>query len=217
MYSHLPPITKTIQVRRTRHCWRSKDEIVSDVLLWTPAYGQSKAGRPAWTFIQQLCDDMGCNPKDLPKAMNDRETWRERVRDIRASRMSWWWWWYLICIYKEDLALNNPQWLTCHKTKPDPTKSNLKPFDSKKNKLIPFVKGSWKQIRNKIEDSKNLVHMFLFANGPGDLGSIPGTSHTKDFENDTSLLNTQQYKVRIKGKEEQSRERSNVLSYISEL
>ena len=95
LYGHLPPITKTIQARRTRHaghCWRSKDEIVSDVLLWTPAYGQSKAGRPARTFIQQLCDDTGCNPEDLPKAMNDRETWRERVRDIRASRTSWWWW-----------------------------------------------------------------------------------------------------------------------------
>ena len=31
--------------------WRSKDEIVSDVLPWTAAYGQSKAGRPARTFI----------------------------------------------------------------------------------------------------------------------------------------------------------------------
>ena len=91
LYGHLPPITKTIQARRTRHaghCWRSKVEIVSDVLLWTPAYGQSKAGRPARTFIQQLCDDTGCNPEDLLKAMNDRETWRERVRDIRASRTS---------------------------------------------------------------------------------------------------------------------------------
>ena len=91
LYGHLPPITKTIQARRTRHaghCWRSKDEIVSDVLRWTPAYGQSKAGRPARTVIQQLCDDTGCNPEELPKAMNDRETWRERVRDIRASRSS---------------------------------------------------------------------------------------------------------------------------------
>ena len=38
LYGHLPPITKTIQVRRTRHaghCWRSKDELISDVLLWT--------------------------------------------------------------------------------------------------------------------------------------------------------------------------------------
>ena len=85
LYGHLPPITKTIQARRTRHaghCWRSKDEIVSDVLLWTPAYGQSKAGRPARTFIQQLCDDTGCNPEDLPKAMNDRETWRDRGSGI---------------------------------------------------------------------------------------------------------------------------------------
>ena len=61
------------------------------MLLWTPAYSQSKAG-PTRTYIQQLCDDTGCNPEDLPKAMNDRETWRERVRDIRASRTSWWWW-----------------------------------------------------------------------------------------------------------------------------
>ena len=39
LYGHLPPISKTIQVRRTRHaghCWRSKDELISDVLLWTP-------------------------------------------------------------------------------------------------------------------------------------------------------------------------------------
>ena len=85
LYGHLPPIMKTIQARRTRHaghCWRSKDEIVRDVLLWTPVYGQSKAGRPARTFIQQLCDDTGCNPEDLPKAMNDRETWRERGSGI---------------------------------------------------------------------------------------------------------------------------------------
>ena len=97
LYGHLPPVTKNIQARRTRyagHCWRSKDEIVSDVLLRTPAYGQSKAGRPARTYIQQLCDDTGCDPEDLPKAMNDRETWRERVRDIRASRTTWWWWWW---------------------------------------------------------------------------------------------------------------------------
>ena len=91
LYGHLPPITKTIQARRTRHagyCWRSKDEIVSDVVLWIPVYGQSKAGRPARTYIQQLFDDTGGIPEDPPKAMNDRETWRERVRDIRASRTS---------------------------------------------------------------------------------------------------------------------------------
>ena len=69
LYGHLPPITKTIQVRRTRHaghCWRSKDELISDVLLWTPAYGQSKSGWPAGTYIQQLCDGTGCHPEDQP-------------------------------------------------------------------------------------------------------------------------------------------------------
>ena len=96
LYGHLPPITKTIQVRRTRHaghCWRSKDELISDVLLWTTTYGSAKAGWLARTYIQQLCEDTGCNPKDLPEAMNDRQKWRERVRDIRAGGTTWWWWW----------------------------------------------------------------------------------------------------------------------------
>ena len=81
LYGHLPPITKTIQVRRTRHaghCWRSRDELISDALLWTPTYGRVKAGRPARTYIQQLCEDTGCSPEDLPEAMNDREKWQER-------------------------------------------------------------------------------------------------------------------------------------------
>ena len=88
LYGHLPPITKTIQVRRARHaghCWRSRDELIRDVLLWTPSHGRAKAGRPARTYIQQLCEDTGCCPEDLPRAMNDREEWRERVRDIRAT------------------------------------------------------------------------------------------------------------------------------------
>ena len=97
LYGHLPPITKTIQVRRTRHaghCWRSRDELISDVLLWTPTHGRAKAGRPARTYIQQLCEDTGCCPEDLPEAMNDREKWRERVRDFRATSTAWWWWWW---------------------------------------------------------------------------------------------------------------------------
>ena len=88
LYGHLPPITNTIQVRRTRHaghCWRSRDERISDVLLWTPTHGRAKAGQPARTYIQQLYEDTGCCPEDLPEAMNDREKWRERVRDICAT------------------------------------------------------------------------------------------------------------------------------------
>ena len=95
LYGYLPPITKTIQVRRSRHaghCWRSRDELISDVHLWTPTYSQVKAGRLARTCIQQLCEDMGWSPKDLPEAMNDREKWQERVRDIHACGTTWWWW-----------------------------------------------------------------------------------------------------------------------------
>ena len=94
LYGHLPPITKTIQFRWTRHaghCWRSRDELISDVLLWTPTYGRSKAGWPAQTYIQQICEDKRCSPEDLPEVMNDREKWRERVWDIRAGSMTWWW------------------------------------------------------------------------------------------------------------------------------
>ena len=104
LYGHLPPITKTIQVRRTRHaghCWRSRDELIRDVLLWIPTHGRAKAGRPARTYIQQLCEDTGCCPEDLPRAMNDREEWRKRVRDIRAASTIWWWWWWYIYIDRE--------------------------------------------------------------------------------------------------------------------
>ena len=96
LYSHLPPITKTIQIRWTRHaehCWRSRDELISDVLLWTPSHGQVKAGWPARTYTRQPCEDTRYSPEDLLKAMNDRERWRERVRDIRADGMTRWWWW----------------------------------------------------------------------------------------------------------------------------
>ena len=61
--------------------------------------------------------------------------------------------------------------------------------------------------------------MRVFANGPVDLGSIPGRVIAKTLKMvlDTSLLNTKHYKVGIKGKMEQSRERSGALPYTSVL
>ena len=58
LHGHLPPITRTIQVRRTRHvghCWRSNNELISDILLWTPSHGRAK-----------LCPDTGYSLEDLP-------------------------------------------------------------------------------------------------------------------------------------------------------
>ena len=79
LYGHLPPIMKTIQVRRTRHaghCWRSRDELISDVLLWTPTHGRAKAGRPArkiclrrWT--KGKCGERESGISVLPARHND--------------------------------------------------------------------------------------------------------------------------------------------------
>ena len=90
----LTSITKAIKVRRTRHaghCWRSKDKLISDVLLWTPSHRCAKVGRPARTYILRLCADTGYSPEDPQKAIEDKEGWRERTRDIRADYTTWWW------------------------------------------------------------------------------------------------------------------------------
>ena len=90
LYGHLRPIMKIIKIRWTRHaghCWRSRDELISDVPLWTPSRGWA-------TYIQQLCVDTGCSPEDPPEVTDNREVWRERVRDIRADSLTWWWWWW---------------------------------------------------------------------------------------------------------------------------
>ena len=52
LYDHLPPILKTIQVRWTRdakHNWRSKEELISDLLPWIPTHGYANVGQPART------------------------------------------------------------------------------------------------------------------------------------------------------------------------
>ena len=87
-------------------------------------------------------------------------------------------------MYKKYLALNNPQSLLCHKNKPNHTNLFI---------LLSF----------------GLVVRVL-ATGSGDLGSISGRVISKTQK---MVLNTQQYKVRIKGKVEQSRERSRTLPY----
>ena len=80
-----PDMQDTAGETRTSSC---------DILLWTPSYGRTKVGWLAITYIHQLCENTGCSPEDLPGAMNDKEKWRERIRDIRASGTTWWWWWW---------------------------------------------------------------------------------------------------------------------------
>ena len=71
------------------HCCWSRDELIGNVVQRNPWHGRAKAGRPAQTYMQQLSDDTGCSPEDLPDAINVREEWREGVRDIRAISVTW--------------------------------------------------------------------------------------------------------------------------------
>ena len=62
LYGHLTPTTK--KDRRTRqagHSWRSMDQLISDVFLWSPV------GWPARTYIQELCEDTGWSTEVLPE------------------------------------------------------------------------------------------------------------------------------------------------------
>ena len=91
LYGHPPLIVKTIKIRRTRHAghsWRSRGELISVVLLWTPSHGWAKAGRPGQTYIRQLCADTRCSPEDLPEAKDYWEGLWERVRHIRADSVT---------------------------------------------------------------------------------------------------------------------------------
>ena len=67
------------------------------------------------------------------------------------------------------------------------------------------------------KETRPLALSQVFANGLGDRGSIPGQviPKTQKMVLDATLLNTQLYKVRIKGKVEQSREWSSTLPYNS--
>ena len=89
LYGHQPPISETFHIRRTRHAglWQgSKDEPITDVFTWVPSHGRARVGRPKELIYT------GCSLEDLPEAMDDdrvKERERERVKEIRASKMTW--------------------------------------------------------------------------------------------------------------------------------
>ncbi len=70
LHGHLLPISQTITVRRTRTLLKKQGRAHKGC---SPMDPRAKAGRPARTYIQQLCEDTRCSPEDLPKAMNDKE------------------------------------------------------------------------------------------------------------------------------------------------
>ena len=66
----------------------------NDVLFWIPSHGRASVGRLARTYLQQLYADAGCILEDLLKAMDNRDKWWGRIREIRVRGTAWWWWWW---------------------------------------------------------------------------------------------------------------------------
>ena len=89
LYGDLPTLSSELRQRRLRfagHCWRRKDELCSQLLLWEPTHGKRRVGAPAKTYVDLLEDDTGIKKEEFQKLMGDRELWRDYVGDIRGLR-----------------------------------------------------------------------------------------------------------------------------------
>ena len=100
LYGHLPPITKSIQVRRTRHaghCWRSRDELIRDVLLWIPTHGprKSRTTRHERTFSSCVRIQDVVLKTCLGRWTIGRSGERGSGISVAASTI---WWWCMNCL-----------------------------------------------------------------------------------------------------------------------
>lgn len=78
IYNGLPRISSVLTSRRMRfagHCFRAKEEIISDLLLWSPT-GQVRSRK--LTFIETLKRETGLELNEIKTAMLDRGVWKER-------------------------------------------------------------------------------------------------------------------------------------------
>ena len=98
--------SQNIQVRQTRnagHCWRNKNELISNILLWTLTHRHTYAGWSTKTYIHQLHANTRCSLKDLPGGINDKDGWWERVRGLHTISIIWiWWLWWWLFIWGVD-------------------------------------------------------------------------------------------------------------------
>ena len=58
-HKHLSKTSKT--------CWRIKNELLSDVLLWNPTYGHTSVGQQVKAYFCQLCARTGYRLLDFPR------------------------------------------------------------------------------------------------------------------------------------------------------
>ena len=141
---------------------------------------------------------------------------------------------YLIYMYKGDLALNNQKWLICHKAKPKLTMypDQISIVSQRAAILFFHIYIFFRSLSLSLSLHTHIyiyiyIYIYInqliglvgrvFTNCPGNWGSIPGRviPKTQKMVLDATLLSTQHYKVQIKGKVEQSRERISTLPNTS--
>ena len=88
LFGHLTPISKTTPKRHVGHYWRSKDKILSDVLLWTPSHAGGSVSQPAiYNSSVRAQDVVWKTCRDRWMIGTDRE---RRVWEIRVLSATWW-------------------------------------------------------------------------------------------------------------------------------
>ena len=101
LYGHLPPITKSIKIERIRHaghCWRSWNELINDVLLWTPSHGRAKARRPARSSVRIRDVDMRTDQKRWTIGRSGERGSGTPVLVARQDDDDWCSRWLLLCL-----------------------------------------------------------------------------------------------------------------------
>ena len=87
LYGTLPRISDKVAWRRlglAGHCFRHKELLAGELVLWEPTHGRKGRGRPSATFIDTLKRDLGTDDKlELEVCMTNQEDWRAR----RAARL----------------------------------------------------------------------------------------------------------------------------------
>ena len=103
LHNNLPSISLTNQVRRRNHTGkhkRNKDELVSNVILWTTTHGRTSVSWPAKTYVHQFCVETGCILEDLPSAITDGNGGEGRERENLGTMQSAWLDYIYIYIYR---------------------------------------------------------------------------------------------------------------------
>ena len=86
LYSKLPLLSSTIRQRRLHfagHCFRTINQPVTDLLLWTPSMGKRGRGAGIKTFPKSLLEDTALSSNhEIQILMADRQLWRQRVNAV---------------------------------------------------------------------------------------------------------------------------------------